>query len=123
MTLIGTPNKRRGDNMFNTDIPNWIAILASRCKECAHAIIAYAKSPTFNPQKRWAAVSPAMSSTLRALQSRCKSPGHRNQGYLRKNDRNALSAGKSAGGALACWRERFSREQAASHHGHVRGSL
>jgi hypothetical protein len=55
-----------------------------------------------------------MSSTLRALQSRCKSPGHRNQGYLRKTVRNALSAGKSAGGALACWRERFSWEQAAS---------
>jgi hypothetical protein len=32
MTLIGTPNKRRGDNIFNTDIPNWIAILASRCE-------------------------------------------------------------------------------------------
>jgi hypothetical protein len=32
MTLIGTPNKRRGDNMFNTDIPNWIAILASHCE-------------------------------------------------------------------------------------------
>src|SRR5690348_18447673 len=60
-----------------------------------------------------------MSSTLRALQSRCKSPGHRNQGYLRKTVRDALTAGNSAGGALACWRERFSWEQAASHHGHT----